>query len=174
VIQRNFTISVMWLFSIPPIPCHLDRRRRFLPPQWRDLQVAERDANVCGALRVKTCTLQSAMQMFVERFASRPARCRARCKCLWSALRQDLHVAERDANVCGALCVKTCTLQSAMQMFVERFASRPARCRARCKCLWSALRQDLQVASVSTIVSVGKPAGLSTTHDDKTITLRSR
>src|SRR5580698_6399316 len=94
----------------------------------------------------ETCMLQSAMQMFVARFASRPACCRARCKCLWPALRQDLHVAERDANVCGPLCVKTCMLQSAMQMFVPRFASRPACCRARCKCLCPALRQDLHVA----------------------------
>ena len=47
--------------------------------------------------------LQSAMRIFVARFASRPACCRARCEYLWRALRQDLHVAERDADVCGAL-----------------------------------------------------------------------
>ena len=43
----------------------------------------------------------------ISPIAERPAGCRARCECLWRALRQDLHVAERDANVCGVLCVKT-------------------------------------------------------------------
>jgi len=34
-------------------------------------------------------------------------------------LRQDLQVAERDANVCGALCVKTCRLSAQAIVLVQ-------------------------------------------------------
>jgi len=67
-------------------------------------------------------------------------------------LRQDLHVAERDANVCGALCVKTCMLQSAMQMFVARFASRPAGCWRRRWCRYR------QAAGLSTAAAKAPPS----------------
>jgi hypothetical protein len=37
--ERGVSRRARPLSSIPPKPCHLDRRRRTLPPQWRNPQL---------------------------------------------------------------------------------------------------------------------------------------